>query len=191
MFNGHRRFSMGETAQGLGAAGSVGTRGQVIEELFERQAGTVRRLVGGRAQVPDAVLEDACQVAWERLCSHEDVSLQPPVAIQWLVVTATRVAWRDARRREIPAGSWQPGDEDGRDEPPGEAADPLDVAIEREHCRELADRLHLLTDRQRRFLMMRAAGLSYREIAKQTGATMRTVERQIVRGRRKLRERPL
>lgn len=182
---------MGETAQGPGAAGSFSTRGQVIEELFERKAGTVRRLVGVRAQVPDAVVEDACQVAWERLCSHEDVSLQPAVAVRWLVVTATRVAWRHARRRETPAGSWQPADEDGRGEPAGEAADPLDVAIEHERSRELAGRLAVLTDRERRYLVMRAAGLSYREIGERTGATMRTVERQIVRGRRKLRERPL
>lgn len=182
---------MGETAQGLGAAGLASTRGRVIEELYARKAGTVRRLVAGCARVPDAVVEDACQTAWERLCSHEDVSLQPAVAVRWLVVTASRVAWRHGRRREIPVGAWQPADEDGHGEPAGEAADPLDVAIERERSRELAGRLDVLTDRERRFLVMRAAGLSYREIGERTGATMRTVERQIVRGRRKLRERPL
>jgi RNA polymerase sigma factor (sigma-70 family) len=163
----------------------------MIAELYARKAGTVQRLVAGRARVPEAVVEDACQTAWERLWSHEDVSLHPAVAVRWLVVTATRVAWRHSRRRELPAGSWQPHDEDGYEEPTGEAADPLDVAIERERSRELAGRLEVLTDRERRFLVMRAVGMSYREIGERTGATLRTVERQIVRGRRKLRERSL
>lgn len=182
---------MGGTAQGLGAEGALSTRGQVIEDLYKREGATVRRLVAGRARVPDALIEDACQTAWERLCSHEDVNLPPVVAVRWLVVTASRVAWRHGRRRETSVRLWAPDAESGHGEPAGGAPDPLDVVIEHERSCKLAGRLGVLTDRERRFLVMRAMGLSYREIGERTGATVRTVERQLVRGRRKLRERSL
>jgi RNA polymerase sigma factor (sigma-70 family) len=44
-----------------------------------------------------------------------------------------------------------------------------------------------LTERQQRLLWMRAAGLSYEEIAVESELTVRTVERQLYRGRTRLR----
>ena len=44
-----------------------------------------------------------------------------------------------------------------------------------------------LTGRERRLLGLQAAGYSYREISRATGDTVRTVERQLWRARRKLR----
>lgn len=179
---------MGETAEGRGGAVAASAREQAITGLYERDAGTVKRLVARRTRVPDAVLDDACHTAWERLWSHHEVSLQPAAAVRWLVVTASRQAWRQYRR-EIPVGSLQANVDEGEFcDPVGEAADPVDVAVAREHTRLLARRLQALSARERRFLAMHAAGLSYREISAQTGSTLRTVERQILRGRRKLRD---
>ena len=57
-------------------------------------------------------------------------------------------------------------------------------AIERLHHRtELA----ALPARQRRLLALQAFGLSYAEIAQREGCTPRTVERQLLRARRALR----
>ena len=59
-------------------------------------------------------------------------------------------------------------------------------AIAHEHSDELREQLRGLTDRQRQFLALQAAGLTYAEIAQRTDTTLHTVERQILRGRRKL-----
>lgn len=47
-------FDGGETAQGLGPDGSLSARGRVIGELYGHKAEAVRRLVAGRARVPEA-----------------------------------------------------------------------------------------------------------------------------------------
>lgn len=44
-----------------------------------------------------------------------------------------------------------------------------------------------MTARERRIVGLHAAGLSYTEISNVTGYSERTVERQLLRGRRKLR----
>lgn len=176
---------MGETAHASGLASS---RSQVIGELFRQDAGTVRRLVARRAQVPEVMLEDACQAAWARLWSHDDVSLQRQVVLRWLVVTATRQAWREYGRARSNGSCEQAIAE--LVERQAAVPDALELVVRHERTCELTARLRALTDRERRFVLMHAAGLSYRDIAALTGSTMRTVERQILRGRRKLREQP-
>jgi RNA polymerase sigma factor (sigma-70 family) len=111
-----------------------------------------------------------------------------PAVVKWLVVTATREAWRRAGGREILVGAWQGDAVDEREaaEPVSDALSPLDLAIEHERSDGLRDRLRILTDRERQFLALHAAGLTYREISVRAGVTRRTVERQILRGRRKL-----
>lgn len=44
-----------------------------------------------------------------------------------------------------------------------------------------------LSQRQQRLLWLHGLGFSYAEIAARTGSTTRTVERQLLRGKRKLR----
>ena len=57
---------------------------------------------------------------------------------------------------------------------------------------ERRDRLEsvaeVLPDRQRRLVWLQALGWSYLEMAQQTGDTPRTVERQLLRARRALRQ---
>jgi DNA-directed RNA polymerase specialized sigma24 family protein len=110
-----------------------------------------------------------------------------------------RSAIRDPRGVEAlrfarhPGRGWTANDaHDGRadgelPEPAGDTPDPLDVAISHEHTRELKGRLEMLADRERQFLALQALGLTYQEIAA-TGASIRTVERQILRGRGKLNQ---
>ena len=161
----------------------MSARADQIAALYAEQARLVQRQVARRVNAPTAVIEDACQTAWERLCTHPDVEPVAPSAVKWLVVTAMREAWRRAGGREIPT------DPTGLGEPVSDAPSPLEQAIAREDTDELRDQLRRLTDRQRQFLALQAAGLTYAEIAERTGATLRTVERQILRGRHKLTER--
>jgi hypothetical protein len=80
----------------------MSARGDQIAALYAEQARLVQRQVARRVNAPTAVIEDACQTAWERLCAHPDVDQNTPGAVRWLVVTAMREAWRRAGGREIP-----------------------------------------------------------------------------------------
>jgi len=146
----------------------------------------VRRLVSHRARGADAVIEDACQTAWTSLCEHGDVSLEDRAAVSWLVITAVRLAWRHGRR-EVAVGGWLPDVEHAGElpEPPSEEPDTLALIGERDEAVRAPD---ALTPREKQFLGLQAVGLSYTEIAARLGVSARTAERQILRGRHKLRQ---
>jgi RNA polymerase sigma factor (sigma-70 family) len=61
---------------------------------------------------------------------------------------------------------------------------PEEIAEQRERLRSIGS----LPERQQRMLWLVGAGLSYADIARSTGSTERTVERQLVRARRTLRQ---
>ena len=179
---------MQETAQGRGGSRHPQRqrRSDQIAALYAREAATIRRIASRQANVPADVLEDACQTAWMRLCSHSEVDVAcPAAAVSWLVVTATRVAWRYSRVRERPVGVDREAEFADRElaVAVAGATDPLHVVIRRDEARA---RLLPLSDRQRRMIALQAAGLSYDEISADTGATRRTVERQILSARHKL-----
>jgi RNA polymerase sigma factor (sigma-70 family) len=188
MFNDRRRLSMQETAQGRGGSRHPQRqrRSEQIAALYAREAATIRRIASRQANVPADVLDDACQTAWAQLCSHDEVDVARQAAvIGWLVVTATRAAWRYSRVRERPMATdpdtHLAGEE--RIQARARSTDPVDVVVRRDDART---RLVVLDARQRRMIALQAAGFTYEEISARTGATRRTVERQLLSARRKL-----
>jgi RNA polymerase sigma factor (sigma-70 family) len=160
-------------------AGGTATREQLISDLYAQHAAKIQRLVARHA---DGDVQDACQTAWERLLTHPEVDLNGQGVIRWLVITATREAWkRSPYKQELPFSGV--GTEDGAFDRAASTANPLTVVLERDDARR---RLGGLTDRERRYLALKSLGLSYAEIAHETGTTIRTVERQLLRARRKL-----
>ena len=134
-------------------------------------------------RAPAPLIEDACQFAWWRLVVHAN-RVERRAALPWLATTAVHEALKLIRRDERDVSL------EARLERAGEAAipnrwpGPDQVA---EQCAQL-ELLHALPPRQRTVLLLQAAGFSYEETAGSLGMSRRTVERQIMRGRRRLRD---
>lgn len=142
-----------------------------VEVLYRARADYLQRLVAHDTSARDDVIDDACQHAWSSVLAHRE-GVEGRGAFAWLARTAVREAWRLICRNS----SWEPI------EGAVEAA-PHEVV-------ELRDRLHQLRrlpPRQQRLLWLQGAGLSYAEMALHEGVTRRTVERQLLRGKRAAR----
>ena len=144
-----------------------------VAALYPCLSRRLERCVRHDVDAPDAVIEDACQVAWIRLIRHAE-RVQPAGAFAWLAQTARNEARRQLRRRRHEVS--------------------LEAVVGRGVSRDdqLAEREQLLIVRQlplrqQRIAWLRAAGLSYAEIAQCTGDSRRTVERQLVHARARLR----
>jgi RNA polymerase sigma factor (sigma-70 family) len=159
--------------------------GEEVARLYAQSALSLRRLIGDWMRLPDDVLDDACQVAWLRYLSHHR-RVARPAALSWLLRTAAHEAWRTTARHEHEVsldalrGATQ-DDEAGGDEWLG--SDPTDEIVG--HVARI-EALRRLTPRQRRMMWLQASGLSYAEIARGTGDSPRTVERQLGRARKRL-----
>jgi len=149
-----------------------------VAELYGRMARRLEQIVRGDVRAPDAVIEDACQFAWSRLWHHRDRVHRESV-MTWLVRTAVHEAFKLLRR-------------DGRDlslEATDETllrlqAAPAELIERRERLAELRG----LSERQQRAVWMQALGWNYAEIAGREQCTVRTVERQLLRARQRIRE---
>jgi RNA polymerase sigma factor (sigma-70 family) len=160
-----------------------------VARLYAEEALSVRRLVRLHVSAPAALIEDACQIAWCRLLIHR-ARLRPESARAWLVRVAVHEALRsirrDARMRSLDELQERDGrHDDGRvvDRRAVPAPDLIEELVER---RARLDSVGGLPDRQRRLLWLQGLGLSYREMAGETGMTRRTVERQLMRARSSL-----
>jgi RNA polymerase sigma factor (sigma-70 family) len=153
---------------------------QEVANLYVTQAIRVRRLVHLRLTAPDAVVEDACQVAWMRLVLHRS-RVRRQTAASWLVRVAAREALRlmDLRERDRPL--------EVLDDDPGRAPDLIDAFADSDVRRGAIDHL---PERQRRLVWLQGLGFSYSEMAGVTGDSPRTVERQLLRAKRKLADVP-
>lgn len=164
-------------------ASGPGSAGIDVGELYLGNASRVRRLVRHRVRAPGPLLDDACQVAWALLvCHHQRV--RPDRAVAWLVTTAVREAIRLKRRagREIFL-------EDLRDDNGEIPAFSLVVAADEVvEQRSQLEAVACLPERQQRLVWLHALGWDYRETAALTQDSRRTVDRQLVRARRRLRE---
>ncbi|HTU31431.1 MAG TPA: sigma-70 family RNA polymerase sigma factor [Solirubrobacteraceae bacterium] len=152
---------------------------QAVAELYASQAARVRRLVHLRLTAPDAVVEDACQVAWMRLVRNRD-RVRRATAASWLV----RVAAREALRlMDLGDRDRALEDLDGDD---SRCAPDLIEAFADRHVRLGA--IDRLPERQQRLVWLQGLGFSYSEMAGVTGDSRRTIERQLLRARQKLAE---
>ena len=166
-----------------GAAGSaLGSGVGDVGELYASLAGRLERIVGMGVRAPRPVIEDACQVAWGRLWDQRD-RVRRETVLPWLVTTAIHEALRLVRG-EARCLSLERALEES-----GERAVPAHAPAAAEICEERArlEAIRTLPERQQQLVWLHGFGFSYGEIAASTGSTMRTVERQLLRGKRKLR----
>src|SRR5579859_5697423 len=159
-----------------------GTADDDLAALYEAHALQLRQIVNFSIRAPDALIDDACQVAWSRLIRYRG-TFRRDATLAWLVTTAKREALRLVRRstRELSLDQLR----DGEDEPMAvgfEPAAPDEIA--ELHAR--LDQVRALPPRQQRLLWLQGLGLSYAEMACYTGASTRTVERQLMRAKRSL-----
>jgi RNA polymerase sigma factor (sigma-70 family) len=154
-----------------------------LGELYSALSGRLEQIVRGGLRGSDAVIEDACQFAWTRLVDHSD-RVERETALGWLAKTAFHEALKLTRRR---ARELRLVDElqhgDGMTPHPG-APGPAELVEQRQALRAIGT----LPVRQQRVLWLRGLGLSYGEMAAHEECTRRTVERQLARARRSLRE---
>jgi DNA-directed RNA polymerase specialized sigma24 family protein len=114
-------------------------RRREIADFFAAHERDLRQAVAYRVQhLPAAAIEDACQVAWEKLSRRPDVDLRT-TGRAWLVTVALHEALRHCRRerRETPAGTCQAAYGDSN--APGELREPAGDA--RELADQVADRI--------------------------------------------------
>jgi RNA polymerase sigma factor (sigma-70 family) len=151
-------------------------------ELYRGLARRLEQVVRAEVRAPETVVEDACQFAWGNLLAQA-AGIQSEAALSWLATTAIREAWRlmHTRERDLPLES---ENNDQVDAGPS-APDATDALVE---DRERLRLMRLLPERQQRILWLHALGLSYQEIAAYTGDSTRTVQRQLLRGRARIRE---
>lgn len=153
-----------------------------IAELYGQLSKRLERIVRRDVRAPDPVIEDACQFAWVTLVSHRD-RIRRATTLPWLVKTAQHEAFklvrRDGRDHSLEATLEQAGDRALRTTAPN--AEELAFAHDR------LEQLERLPARQQRLMWLQGFGLSYDEMARHTGDTTRTVERQLLRARQAVR----
>jgi RNA polymerase sigma factor (sigma-70 family) len=154
-----------------------------VEALYACSAGLVEGQVRNGVAAPEVVIEDACQVAWSRLLDHRD-RVSRDRAVAWVITTALHEALKLTRRSARELSLEQLVDETG-DPPARHTARPADEVVELRLRLELLD---ALTERQQRLLWLQGLGFDYREMASRTGATVRTVERQLAKARCHLKQ---
>jgi RNA polymerase sigma factor (sigma-70 family) len=153
-----------------------------VGELYASLSGRLERIVGTAVQAPRPVVEDACQFAWGRLWRKRE-HVRPEAALPWLTTTAIHEALRVLRGQDCLLSLEQTLEESGEGAVPEHALTAADVFELRTRLQVMAS----LSPRQQRLLWLHGLGFSYAEIAACTGSTTRTVERQLLRGKRTLR----
>jgi RNA polymerase sigma factor (sigma-70 family) len=166
-----------DSGQRVGLAGTGD-----VAELYGQLSKRLERIVRRDVRAPDPVIEDACQFAWFTLVSHRD-RVRPATTLPWLVKTAQHEAFklvrRDRRDHSLDAALETGGEATLRLTAP----DLEELAVEHDRLGQL----ERLPTRQQRLLWLQGFGLSYTEMARHTGYTRRTVERQLLRAKQAVR----
>jgi RNA polymerase sigma factor (sigma-70 family) len=150
-------------------------------KLFRAHDARLRAIVGREVRTSRANIDDACAFAWLQMLRYQPAR---ETLLTWLCRTAIREAIKLDRR----ARRWCELVSDGDTGVRSATIDPL-----------AEDRLEMLAawdavvaaglrSREARVLALHAAGHSYRETAAAEDITTRTVERQLMRAKRKLRD---
>ncbi|MGH2866973.1 MAG: RNA polymerase sigma factor [Solirubrobacteraceae bacterium] len=158
-------------------AGEVGS--QEMSALYRELNASLWRIVRFNVRAPEALLEDACQVAWSRLLRRAG-SVDREKTLAWLVTTATREALRLLRRadRELPLETLAHAGTSSRVVPTPEQVVELRARL---------DGIGALPLRQQRLVWLQGLGLSYAEMSGYTGSSLRAVERQLLQAKQTLR----
>jgi RNA polymerase sigma factor (sigma-70 family) len=152
-------------------------------QLYRSFAARLEQTVRVRVHAPREVIEDACHHAWTQLINQgDDVSRDS--MFSWLATTAVRHAWKLNRREQRDLSLEAVVGDIAELQLPNPSLGPP----ERLELREQLARITELPERQRRFIWLRAAGLTYVEMAAYTGDTVRTVDRQIARATERIRQ---
>jgi DNA-directed RNA polymerase specialized sigma24 family protein len=153
-----------------------------VAELYAEQSVRVRRLVQGAVCAPEALVEDACQVAWSRLVRNR-ARVRRDTAPGWLIQTAIHEAWKLIHRegRELSLDAL--GEGSAGETPIVSASALLEDLVEQ---RARLASVRYLPERQQRLVWLQGIGFSYAEMAAHTGASRRTVERQLLRAKARL-----
>ena len=184
--------SPGQLAAGAGRDDGFLVDLDDIARLYVEEAISVRRIVRMSVAASPAAIEDACQVAWTRLLIHR-TRLRRESARAWLIRVAIHEVLRSMQRERRERSLDALLEHAGRSAP-SEVADAgitLSTPVLIEDLVEQKNRLEsirALPERQRRLVWLQGLGLSYREMAGETGMTRRTVERQLIRARSSLAE---
>ena len=159
------------------APGRVGDETTLFAEAHPKLARQVRRLV----RTGEENVQDACSFAFVQLLRYQP---SRESVFSWLLTVAVREAVKlDQRgRREHRFPAREAG---GELEPVDERADP-ELRLQTLAALE-AIAAAGLTARQARIVALHAAGHTYQSISETLGLSARTVERQLLRARRKLR----
>ena len=170
-------------SEGACAAAEATNRRRDIEELYRCFSAPLERMVRLDVRAPQTVIEDACQFAWSRLVHHAD-RIRRETALSWLTTTAVHEAFKLLRHcnREL---SWEVAFEN---EGSSLVHAPTRATDELFEQRERLAGISTLPWRQQRLVWLQALGLSYAEMAAHEGYTERTVERQLLRAKRTVRE---
>lgn len=141
-------------------------------ELFAAHHERLVRRVQYDAGCNRETAEDAVATAWGRLLEHQP---DRDRVVAWLRLVARREAITLGQRRsELSAGR----DLEGNLREPADPREGQRAVEERLEARQL---LGELSERQRELVGLRGVGLSYREIAAETGITYRAVDRELRR----------
>jgi RNA polymerase sigma factor (sigma-70 family) len=161
---------------------SIGLDTEDVGELYRSLSGRLEHIVRRDVCAPEAVIEDACQVAWGDLVRHRG-RVRREAALSWLARTAEREAFRLARRelRELSLDATL--EQDG-DTALGPTSSTLEELVDH-HAR--LESLAKLPGRQQHLVWLQGLGFSYDEMSARTGDSNRTIERQLLRAKRSLR----
>lgn len=162
-------------------------RSDQIAAYFAEHASGLQRAVGVNVTASEATVEDACAFAWTQLVRRADVDLSDERGVGWLYRVATREAWRlTSIERGAVSYSATIDDPDHWGLGASEPASPQDVEAT-VGARTRLDAVRALPERERRIVLLQAFGFTHAEIARRTGDTVRTVERQLRRAKQRLR----